>query len=99
MSDKDHNGDMVNLLGPKKAKKVKKGVDTTKKYLGQDRWVLVASVTILVISFLLVSLSGYVSNLRQDDIKQVRPASNGEGEERSALLCSRKTDVASTSLR
>ena len=30
MSDKDHNGDMVNLLGPKKAKKVKKGVDTTK---------------------------------------------------------------------
>ena len=70
MSDKDHN-DMVNLLGPKKAKKVKKGVDKTKTYfISKDRWVLVSSAVILFFSFLLVTLSGYVSSTRQDDIKQ-----------------------------
>ena len=71
MSDKDHNGDMVNLLGPKKARKVKDKVDTTKTlFVRNDRWVLVTSVVILFLSFLLVSLSGYVTNLRQEDVKQ-----------------------------
>ena len=71
MSDKDHNGDMVNLLGPKKARKVKEKVDTTKTlFVRNDRWVLVTSVVILFLSFLLVSLSGYVTNLRQEDVKQ-----------------------------
>ncbi|UPR03248.1 hypothetical protein HOP50_12g65760 [Chloropicon primus] len=71
MSDKDHNGDMVSLLGPKKAKKVKEKVATTKRvFISQDRWVLVASVAILIFSFMLVSLSGYVTNLRQEDVKQ-----------------------------
>jgi len=71
MSDKDHNGDMVNLLGPKSARKVKEKVDTTKTlFVRNDRWVLVTSVVILFLSFLLVSLSGYVTNLRQEDVKQ-----------------------------
>ena len=50
---------------------VKETAATTKRVLvSRDRWVLVASVAILVLSFLLVSLSGYVTNLRQEDIKQ-----------------------------
>ena len=52
-------------------RKVKEKVDTTKTlFVRNDRWVLVTSVVILFLSFLLVSLSGYVTNLRQEDVKQ-----------------------------
>ena len=71
MSDKDHNGDMVNLLGPKKAKQVKKGAAKTKTLLvSNDRWVLVSSICILVFSLALVSLSGVMTQTKQEDIKQ-----------------------------
>ncbi len=71
MSDKDHNGDMVNLLGPKKAKQVKSAGVKTKTYMvSKDRWVLASSICILLVSIFLVSFSGVVTKATQADIKQ-----------------------------